>query len=129
MSELDDIKKELAELKQRLDPSPRPPSTYTPRDYTEGMSMPRSAMQAMIDAVPDAQMRDIRGDARRPNAVTGAAPQPQQPVRRNTGGWIDPNPLSPPPGIKHVDRLVDEQDRIDRAELALKLMKAGMLKE
>ncbi|MGB9316302.1 MAG: hypothetical protein WCB62_14925 [Pseudolabrys sp.] len=38
-------------------------------------------------------------------------------------GWVEPRPLEAPPGIEHVDRLVDAQDRIDRAELIAKLTK------
>jgi len=35
----------------------------------------------------------------------------------NTTGWRDARPLGPQPGINHVDRQLDEQDRRDRAEL------------
>jgi hypothetical protein len=126
-TELEALKKEVAALKDQLNPPPRPPSTYAPRDYTEGMSMPRSAMQSMIDAVPDHLMTDLRSDARRPNAVTGGATAPSQPVQRGSG-WVSPAPLTPPPGIEHCDRMMDEQDRIDRAELALKFAKAELSK-
>ena len=89
--------------------------------------MPASAMQDLINAVPESVMRGLRADARKPNPVTGvAAPQPQaQPVQRGSG-WIDERPLEPPPGIAHCDRLMDEQDRLDRAELALRLAKAEL---
>ena len=124
--ELSKIKKELADLKQRIDPPPRPPSTYAPRDYTEGMSMDRSAIQAMINAVPESLMSDLRSDARRPNPVTGGAtPQPQQPVKRGSG-WQEPRPLEPPPGIRHIDEMMDAQDERDKAELAFKFAKAEL---
>jgi hypothetical protein len=112
--ELEKLRKEVNELRQKIDPPPKPPSTWQPRDYTQGMSMPPSAMQAMLDAVPDRLMRDLRGDAMRPNAVTGAAPQPQsQPVQRGTG-WIDSAPLKPPEGIKWVDEIAKGFEKRER---------------
>jgi hypothetical protein len=36
------------------------------------------------------------------------------------GGWSEPLPLKPPPGTELVDRLVDAQDRKDRAEAGLR---------
>jgi hypothetical protein len=126
MSELDDLKKQVNELKDQLNPPPRPPSTHAPRDYTEGMSMPRSAMQAMIDAVPERLMRDLRADALKPNPVTGGTAPQSERVQRRTG-WHDPAPLGPPPGVAIADRLVDQQDQIDKAELAVRLAKAAAM--
>ena len=123
--ELSKLKKEVADLKQRLDPPPRSPSTYQPPDYTAGMSMPASAILEMMKAVPESLMRGLRADAQKPNPVTGGPPQPQQPVKRGTG-WVDERKLEPPPGIEHCDRMIDEQDRIDRAELAFKFAKAEL---
>jgi hypothetical protein len=87
-------------------------------------------MRQMMDAVPDALIRELRGDARKPNPVTPSSslstPAAQsQPQRRGTG-WRDEVRLGPPAGIEHCDRLVDAQDKIDRAELALKIAKARM---
>ena len=90
--------------------------------------MPRIAMLAMIDAVPESFIRDLRADARKPNPVTGGPnPQPQPQVQRGSG-WIDERPLESPPGLKYVDAQVDAQDAKDRAELALKLAKVRMAK-
>ena len=47
--ELEDLKAEVAALKRAINPPPREPSRG-PIDYTEGMSMPRNAMEAMVDA-------------------------------------------------------------------------------
>ena len=67
----------------------------------------------MVDAVPDAVMKGIRGDAQKPNPVTGYAnPQPTNQVQRGSG-WAKPIPVEPPPGVAACDRLVDHQDRID----------------
>ena len=139
MSELEKLKAQNAELADRIakleeaaKPPPKSEPFVMPRiDYTEGMSMPRNAMQAMIDAVPESVMQGIRADARKPNPVTTGSSQIKstpsalsQPQRK--GGWIEPRPLEPPPGVAIADRLVDAQDEIDRAELALKLAKARM---
>jgi hypothetical protein len=128
MSELDDLKKEIADLKQKIDPPPRPPSTQQPYDPTANFSLPPSVVQAMMKAVPDRLMRDLRGDARRPNPVNPSTPsQPTTQVQRGSG-WRDEVPISSPPGIELCDRLVDAQDKIDKAELALRLAKASLSK-
>jgi hypothetical protein len=131
MSELEKLKAQNAELADRiakLEAAAKPAEPFKsdwrgPIDYTQGMSMPRSAMQAMADALPSSFYADLRADARKANPITGGPnPQPQPQVRRGTG-WRDEVPLGPQPGIEHVDRLVDAQDAKDRAELALKLAK------
>ena len=43
-------------------------------------------------------------------------------------GWRDEVPISTPPGIAHIDRLVDAQDEQDRTELARKIAQARMNK-
>jgi hypothetical protein len=91
--------------------------------------MPASAMRDLVNAVPESVMRGLRADAQKPNPVTGYAnPQPTHQVQRSSG-WRDEVPISPPAGVALAERLMDEQDKIDKAELALRLMKAGMLKE
>ena len=133
-AELELHKAELKKLRDQINPPKSEPYVMPRFDPTEGMSMPRNAMQAMVDA-SSSYMADIRSDARKPNPVTEASSSTvrgtpaAQPQRRNTGGWRDEVPLGPPPGIEHVDRLVDAQDAKDRAELALKLAKARMGKE
>jgi hypothetical protein len=128
-AENDALRKRLEKLEERINPSPRKQSYSAPFDHTAGMSMPASAMRDLANAVPDALMRELRTDARKPNPVTqGAVPQPQ-PQSQRRGGWVQPRPIEPPPGVALADRLVDAQDEIDKAELAVKLMKAGMLKE
>ena len=128
-AENDALRNRLEKLEQRVNPPPRQPSTHQPLDYTANASMPASAMKAMVDAVPDAVMKGIRSDAQKPNPVTGySTPQPTNQVQRGSG-WAKTIPVEPPPGVALADRLVDAQDEIDKAELAVKLMKAGMLKE
>ena len=96
-AELELQKKKLKDLEAKVNPPPREPYVHQPPDYTAGMSMPRSAMQAMIDAVPESVMRELRADARKPNPVTQAssspistsssAQEPQPPRARGTG-WV-----------------------------------------
>ena len=133
MSEIEDLKKELQALKDQVNPPPRQPSRWQPIDRTAGMSMDRATMQAMIDAVPESVMREIRGDARRPNPVTEASSSPikstpsalSQPQRK--GGWVEPRPLESPPGLKYVDAQLDAQDAKDRAELIERELKIAKL--
>jgi hypothetical protein len=136
--ELENLKAENAKLEDRiakLEKAAKPPEPFVREpmptiDYTAGMSMPLAALREMVKAIPESVMRGLRSDAQKPNPVTmGPNPQPQtQPVQRGSG-WRDEVPISSPPGIELCDRLVDAQDKIDRAELAMKLAKAEMLKE
>lgn len=122
--ELDALKARLEKLEKAADPPPRKQSYAVPHDHTAGASMPASAVRAMIEAIPDHVMQGLRSDARKPNPVTqGDPPQPQ----RRGSGWRESAPLTSPAGIAHVDRLVEAQDRLDRADLAMKMANAGML--
>jgi hypothetical protein len=139
----DDIKKELAKLKKELadqkaevealkaaQPKPKPEfkeQPYQRYDPTEGMTMPLSTLRDMVNAVPDRVMRDVVfRDARAPQSP-GMIPSSQEVsnVRGNIAGggtgYVDPRPLSNPPGVAQADKLMDEQDRRDRAELAQRL--------
>jgi len=52
------------------------------------------------------------------------SPQPTAgPANVARTGWQNPIPISPPPGVTQCDKLMDEQDRRDRIELARKLGK------
>ena len=90
-------------------------------------------MREMVRATSGV-MADLRADARRPNPVTEASsstvrgtPAAQSQPQRGTG-WRDEIPLSSPPGVAIADRMVDAQDRIDKAELAMKLAKIELSK-
>ena len=133
-AELELHKAELKKLKDQINPPKSEPFVMPRFDPTEGMSMPRNAMQAMIDAVPESLMKELRADARKPNPVTQASSSPlstkpsvqSQPQRGS--GWIDPRPLESPPGLKYVDAQIDAQDAKDRAELAHKLAQVELSK-
>jgi hypothetical protein len=130
-TELDELKKRIEELEKAAKPlEPFVPGPRFQFDPTANASMPASAMKAMIDAVPDRLMNELRSDALKPNPITGGPnPQPQTRAVQRGSGWRDEVPISSPPGVALADRLVDHRDRIDKAELAIKLMKAGMLKK
>jgi hypothetical protein len=73
--------------------------------------------------VDDQLMKDIIGDARRGDIHGRAAVIPQSKASqteepKNRSGWVEPSPLRSPEGLEHVDRLVDQQDRIDAAARA-----------
>jgi hypothetical protein len=58
-------------------------------------------------------------------ACACAPPKPKPTVRERVErqptygpkGWVDPVPLSSPPGVVLCDRMMDAQDRRDRADL------------
>jgi hypothetical protein len=132
-SEIEELKKELAEQKAKveaLERAAKPPEPFKPQPYqrydpTAGMCMPPSALAAMVNAVPDRMLRDIVHDNRGPRTPTGMIPRSQQPaggggpanVPGSGTGWAHEIPLSPPPGVQQSDKLVDAQDARDRAEL------------
>jgi hypothetical protein len=122
---------EIAALKARveeLERAAKPPEPFVPTphqqyDPTANMSMPRSALQAMVAAVPDHMLRDIVRDHR--GAPTG--PSPMSPSSSSQGGgpanvagsgtgWAREIPLGPPPGIRYVDQQLDHADAVDKAD-------------
>jgi hypothetical protein len=126
-------KDELAALRKRIEeleakakpPEPFVSPPYERYDPTAGMSMPPSALAAMVAAVPDRVMRDIVRDNRgAPTGPTGMIPRSEQPTggggpaASGSGtGWGHSTPLGPPPGIRYVDQQIDAQDQKDRQEL------------
>jgi hypothetical protein len=90
----------------------------------------RGAAEWEIDAIkncPTDMMRDIvrdhQNEPRGPSQagasgqVTKVSSNAGLPGTVNTHGWRDATPLGPQPHIQHVDRLMDAQDRKDRADL------------
>ena len=70
----------------------------------------------------------LQADLRAFQQQQRAASSPAEPQRQRGSGWVEPRPLEPPPGVALADRLVDAQDKIDRAELIqreLKLARMG----
>ena len=67
-------------------------------------------------AVPDDLVRDLVRDFRNPPPGPSSIASPSKPkVEPEKGtGWSEPLPLSNPPGVDLADRLMDQQDQIDR---------------
>ena len=95
--EIEELKKELAEQKAKVEAlerankpkEPFKPQPYEPIDWTARMSMPPSALRAMVEAVPDRVIRDIAmRDARAPQGPSsqGAIPSSQQVSNVHPGG-------------------------------------------
>jgi hypothetical protein len=109
-----ELEKELAKLKGE---EPRPSEPWPKFDPTAQMTMPPSAVAAMVAAVPDNIMRDIVGDARRsvePRSMIAEAQRTEEPKPKGTG-FIDPVPLRPPPGVKLLDEMMDVEAAKDAA--------------
>jgi|SRR6516162_6536092 len=143
--EIADLKRQLAEVKDAMraaQPKPKPSREEEERATAEWRDKmhqaaerranswtPPSVHQYFADGVTAADCADLRQQARRPSGRPGFIPDSHQPtdVRApqpsSTPGWVEPTPLGPPPGVAQADRLMDEQDRRDRIELARKLGK------
>ena len=136
-----ELEAELATLAARvaeLEKAGKPPEPFKPApmerwDPTANMGMPRSAVQAMVDAVPDRLMADLRADVARGNPVTqGTSQLPQSSgaaqIQRGSG-WVEPRKLEGAPGLSIMDGMLDAQDRQDRADLERRLARSVKPKE
>jgi len=87
--------------------------------------MPESAVRDLAAAVPDNLLRDLQADARLPNPVTAATSmlpdRGRAQVEIRGGGWQPERKLEPPPGVSIMDKMLDAQDRADRADLERRL--------
>jgi hypothetical protein len=135
------LEREVAALKEAVKPAPaRDPkaeaqATAEWQDRMHQMKearmscwTPPSALQEMIAAEPKGFMKGVIHDNRAPTGRPGMIPDSQQASNARTGnvpgsgtGWAREIPLSNPPGVALADKLMDEQDRRDRAELAQRL--------
>jgi hypothetical protein len=95
----------------------------------------------MLKAVDDKLMRDIVGDFRSYDPSPGKAGPASTVVpvgsakaidggdgaKHRGSGWTEPPSIDNwrAPGLEHMDRLMDQQDRIDRAARARELAKAA----
>jgi hypothetical protein len=142
--ELEALKKKVEELEAKVSP---PKSDFVPltdAEHIDRMHRMREARMAM--ATPPEVIRDfavlddalVKGitlrDARAPTGRPGMITDSQQPTspRSSAGsgtGWVAPTPLSNPPGVAQADRLMDEQDRRDRLELAERLAKQKAIEQ
>jgi hypothetical protein len=113
---------EVRALKARFDslPPPAPPKPHPPWDPTEKMT----AIGAQVDRygrlpewMRDMMAVDTRGiveDARRSSPTVPSSPVPKEAVRAPAArhsGWSPALPMTPPPGVDHVDRLCAADSR------------------
>jgi hypothetical protein len=81
----------------------------------------RSAM--LGDPMVKAMLEACGAPPRPPSAVKVKRLEPES---YGPKGFIDPVPLSSPPGVALCDRLMDEQDRRDRAALIDQLIRSRL---
>jgi hypothetical protein len=130
---MSELEAELAALKARVAELEARARPQAPLDLGKGgasgptttqialnnLRMSKEVIADHVAAVPSGVVRDVVGDG----PVGKLAPAGDESVRGaapefvNRTGWRDPGPLTPPPGINHIDRLVEVQDARDRAEL------------
>jgi hypothetical protein len=134
-AELDALKKRQSELEAKLAEADKPPEPfkrepYQPIDYTRGASMDRETKRDLATAIPDSLARDLRADLARGNPISQSQAM-LTPDRGGRGveirgtGYRDAIPLAAPPGVALADRLMDMQDKIDKADLQRRLARSG----
>ena len=133
-------KDEIAALKKKVEaleaaqpkPAPRMPTTeeiaahqdevHRMREGRANSWMPPNAVQEMIAAEPPGMMRDVAlRDARAPTSPstiprTEGASNDRAPMPSSTPGYVDPRPLSNPPGTNWVDAIAIADEVRQRKE-------------
>jgi predicted XRE-type DNA-binding protein len=131
-TDLEELKARIAKLEKASAPSAptfkREP--YAPIDYTAGATMDRETKRDLARAIPDDLARDLRADLARGNPINQSVAQltpdrGRAQVEIRGSGWANPNPLTTPAGLDICDRLVDMQDKIDKADLQRRLARSG----
>jgi len=91
---------------------------YARQEQIAAEAKRRGISEATLEAakaVPTDLVRDLVSDFRRgvsqPSSIAGA---PTIQNKQKGTGWSESRPLSNPPGVNLADRLMDQQDRIDR---------------
>ena len=121
------LKARVEELERANKPAkPFVPQPHEPIDWTARMSMPPSALAAMVAAEPRGFMQGVVRDNRAPTGRPGMIPDSQQltsprPSAGDGTGWVEPRPLGPQPGIHLVDAQLIADEVRQRAELKRKL--------
>jgi hypothetical protein len=129
-----ELKRKLVMLEKAVKPAPMP----SEQEAKEWAARQHANAEARASIISPEIVRDwavipddvVKGFATRdchaplgPSAE-GIIPTSQQLSNVRVGGgtgWRDATPLGPQPGINHVDQLMDEQDRRDRADLEQRL--------
>jgi hypothetical protein len=134
MSAKDDLATKLVALEKRaadleaqlakIATSPVPPAPFKsephqPVDYTRGASMDRETMRDLAAAIPDTLARDLHADLARGNPINQSVAQ-LTPDRSGT----PERKIEPPPGIDLMDKIMDQADAQDRADLQRRLARS-----
>jgi hypothetical protein len=100
MTEADiaELQKRIAQLEELANPKPRKPSARVEFQPLDQLSMPRSAFNDLVRAVPDDLVRELVADGSRPVSLPGAKPGEDRTVPSERG-WRDQVPLAPPSGV------------------------------
>jgi hypothetical protein len=137
--EVADLKRQLAEVKDAMraaQPKPQPSAEdqeratakwidemHQMREGRMSQATPPSVVREMAGGVTRADMQDILRASHAPQGPSGHVPSTGQ--RSNAGGggtgWVDPRPLSNPPGTNWVDAQMIADEVRQRAELKRKL--------
>ena len=82
----------------------------------------------MANCVGDDLLRDIVADSKRGLQPSSPLKQsgPTVEVKRGSG-WQDAAPLQQPPGIKIIDAMMDQQDKLDKAERIRKALELAAI--
>jgi hypothetical protein len=117
--DLDALQRRVAELERAATPEPYITDWVVPPPAIDRVSMSPQAMREMAQAVPDDVVRGIARDAHAPQGPCSQGPPSAtvSNVRAPVGtGWVEPAPLSNPPGIHLVDALCLVDDLKQRAK-------------
>jgi hypothetical protein len=111
-----ELERQIAELKREW-PTASPTVAFERIDPSARLSMPPSAIRAMVDACPDSLMRAIvEEDRSRPSSFSLI--EDDRPPPLNVAVERE---LKPPAGVAACDRMMDVADALDRRELERKL--------
>jgi hypothetical protein len=118
MSELEALRKRVEELEKASAPKEPfvPKAPHVPYDPMKNISMPKSALNDLVRAIPNPQAiaNDHLGKSTALPTVAGVSPG------HNRANESKPVSLAVP-GVDLCDRIVDAQDKIDRRERARQL--------
>jgi hypothetical protein len=117
------ISAEYERLKAKVEPKPFVPGPPQQKsDPTEGMSMPLNAILEMARVTPDSLLAAIARE-QRPNPPSAIVPEGPAPQSRSVPvGGSRHIPLESPPGMAGVDRVAEAFDRIDRVDMAKRIL-------
>jgi hypothetical protein len=124
-----DLEAQLAKIATPpVPPAPFKSEPHQPVDYTRGASMDRETMRDLAAAIPDTLARDLHADLARGNPINQSVAQltPDRSgveIRRGSG-WAPERKIEPPPGIDLMDKIMDQADAQDRADLQRRLARS-----